>query len=702
MTTRVLYSWVHLSDLDTAGTDRAGALDSLESSIANPPLGCPPPQAVIVTGDIAGGGCPDEIARADVRLRAWADELGLGSDQIMTVPGDRDVDHGVVERDDGLRGDLEAARAGGADVDTLLDAQRLGVPDRFGGYLRLGEGHSSQPGAALSWRRRFGPDRARGLHLVGLNSALLARDEGEPRRLRLGARQLRSVVDAATNDTDDIVVVLCHHPPDWLSDAPESIRYAKARADVWLTGAYGQPGSRLERHDDGRELVYAAAGGEPRSWAYSFAAVLETRTEVVLRLWPRRWAEHRFIEDTERLPAHESFVSHVLRSRPAMASPRPVNAEVPASSLSVTAGLEPLRVHVLAHPASELASHLAVELQRRWQGAGDPLDLGIPVRIWREADAPSRHLHDAERSVVVALCDRPLLDDPTWVSALGELAERVGRGPERRLAAVDFDEGVRTIPGVADHQTIDASRSGPGASLPVWLGHVLTHHLVRTLRSTTAAPAPRLLVFISHAKRDGEGAARELLDRLQTRDIPRLDTFFDRDAIDEGFRFDDQIDSTLERQETLLLVVQTDAFASREWCRREVLGARIARRPVVVVHAVDRGERNGCAYFGMSPVLRWAPNRADFWSLLWRTLLDEALRFELVPRRLAATAATQGRAGALCVPYPPDLHALHDAPPSRGDRLVLYPEGWLMALRERTALETMLPHLKVRTPCEAL
>ncbi|MBK7585826.1 MAG: TIR domain-containing protein [Myxococcales bacterium] len=163
----------------------------------------------------------------------------------------------------------------------------------------------------------------------------------------------------------------------------------------------------------------------------------------------------------------------------------------------------------------------------------------------------------------------------------------------------------------------------------------LTHELCRQLLGkkrvadasatdiTEASPQP-VTLFLSHAKRDGEETARSLRDYIQTT-LP-LKTFFDTLDIAPGFSFKNEIDAGIER--SALLVIQTDAYSSREWCQHEIMWAKRRRRPVVVVHAISRGEKRSFPYAGNVPTRRWDPSRPDECERVVGDVLHEVLRFE--------------------------------------------------------------------------
>lgn len=104
----------------------------------------------------------------------------------------------------------------------------------------------------------------------------------------------------------------------------------------------------------------------------------------------------------------------------------------------------------------------------------------------------------------------------------------------------------------------------------------------------------RITVFISHTTRPGreeEGLAA-LID-LVRRSIAdtRLDSFFDAQDLQPGKDWDTALRS--QAGTAALLAVRSDLYSSREWCQREMLVAKHAGMPVVVLDALARREDRG-------------------------------------------------------------------------------------------------------------
>ncbi len=54
-----------------------------------------------------------------------------------------------------------------------------------------------------------------------------------------------------------------------------------------------------------------------------------------------------------------------------------------------------------------------------------------------------------------------------------------------------------------------------------------------------------------------------------------------------------------------LIVIQTDKYSTREWCRREVLIAKLNNCPIIVVNCLNDKEDRSFPYMGNVPTIRW-------------------------------------------------------------------------------------------------
>ncbi|MBI1381949.1 MAG: TIR domain-containing protein [Planctomycetaceae bacterium] len=380
--------------------------------------------------------------------------------------------------------------------------------------------------------------------------------------------------------------------------------------------------------------------------------------------------------------------------------------------------IAPLHVAVLFDPDSQLASGLARELFDEFMGAPTRPGARIPVSYHPSRDGTPLPVDFAAAEHVLAVL---LVDDV--------LATRAGG----RGQAVD-----RWADWLVSQLAADPERQGPHAVLPVALGarafDLDTTRLTETsfvrldrfvtrvgmsvgervaldaarkreLLFATSVAALRLLgnegadaedlrrapieVFVSHAKQDlSTGAVTEILAELAQGPV---EGWYDAAKLDPGAQFSRLILDGIRRCAIVLAVV-TDSFSAREWCRREVLEAKRARRPLFVVDDIRGGEVRMFPYLGNAPRVRWESGGAP--SVITKTVLA-ALRH----RHHIAVNRSRARTTDLVMGGAPELLTVQDIGAASG---VLYPDPPL-DVHEIRELEIRLgATVRVETPLERL
>lgn len=176
----------------------------------------------------------------------------------------------------------------------------------------------------------------------------------------------------------------------------------------------------------------------------------------------------------------------------------------------------------------------------------------------------------------------------------------------------------------------------------------------------------KLRVFVSHSKRDadklGTNRAKDLVQYLN--EETKLDSFFDVKDILEGKCFDKQIEKGVDN--ALLMVLYTNTYSDREWCRRELIAAKDHDVPTVVVMMMNGVAKRVFPYIGNIPCIEFAGDWREPINLLLRTALDEYYEKQLLESLCA------GRSEVMVNPFPPELYNLRSL--QDGITQVLYPE----------------------------
>ena len=185
------------------------------------------------------------------------------------------------------------------------------------------------------------------------------------------------------------------------------------------------------------------------------------------------------------------------------------------------------------------------------------------------------------------------------------------------------------------------------------------------IRFICGKDASALSVFISHSKRDkgnkGEISAKAVRDFLYS--DTKLKSFFDVHDILDGYKFGEQIKVNVKK--SVLLILFTDSYSSREWCRIEALTAKENNVPIVLVNMVEDRVDRAFPYLGNVPCVAYKGDWRPIINLLLRTTLDQYYEQQLLSS-LNKDDATE------CLPYPPEAYILSKI--GKATTKLLYPE----------------------------
>jgi len=374
-----------------------------------------------------------------------------------------------------------------------------------------------------------------------------------------------------------------------------------------------------------------------------------------------------------------------------------------------------LAVYVVWHPECQQASGYARTIFKTL--CANPAvpasrGLGLPVKF-RTAisgeETPARiPFGEAQHTAVFVFADDELVADPSWRSYADGLVDAAG-STDDLVVPIGITAMRNLPPKLATLQAIrlngasgapedPAAQDDPGAHRETLLLNDVMHDLCQLLDPRDAGVKVKVKVFLSHAKADGLRITRLIRDYL--RDVARLEEFFDTDDIPDGARF-----AELLREQAgslpALLAIQTDSYASREWCRLELLEAKRGRVPIVVLSALQNRESRSFPYIGNVPVVRWRGDESL--PVVVGALLGEVLRDRYFPRRAEGICQYHGLVPERQVfSYPPELVtllAVRDSIRTTGKAPVryLYPDPPL-GTEELQLLHDLEPGIEPVTP----
>ena len=225
--------------------------------------------------------------------------------------------------------------------------------------------------------------------------------------------------------------------------------------------------------------------------------------------------------------------------------------------------------------------------------------------------------------------------------------------------------------------------------------------LLESLFRLLTNPKQKIKLFISHAKQDFLSEAEQLRDYLNS--ATKLDTFFDANDILDGNDFAKHIKKGLKS--SLLVVLNSDVYTDREWCRNEVLIAKRNDVPTVVVNCVKKRVKRTFPYIGNCPMIQYNND----WSEIIQVLLKTALN-QVYQKRLLRTIKSKNVQICGFIPHNPELFSfinldkdksLHKDINLNKKLKILYPEPPL-GKNEYEVLSDFNNRISFVTPTEAM
>jgi len=266
-------------------------------------------------------------------------------------------------------------------------------------------------------------------------------------------------------------------------------------------------------------------------------------------------------------------------------------------------------------------------------------DLGVETKSFSNAPSglePSRLLDAACHTVFVPIIGNEGLKDDQFLNWVTDCWSQVQASDRRHsFILLALEEGVgerlRNVrQGLGDVQCLAPQQLGETAIRCGYFGLRVLQEARRVIAPQVADSSTEafLRIFISHAKLDGLPLAQALKHQIET--TVWLSSFYDaRDLTQES-----DWKAALREADcsSVLVILRTDAYEQRFWCRQEVLWAEQVAAPTVLVDA-----RPGLAYPGCDLGLERMPYVRIPDGNLVRVLyaaVREGLRYLLFQRRV--------------------------------------------------------------------
>ncbi|CAM3053959.1 TIR domain-containing protein [Paenibacillus sediminis] len=346
--------------------------------------------------------------------------------------------------------------------------------------------------------------------------------------------------------------------------------------------------------------------------------------------------------------------------------------------------INPLNVFVVWHPFFTEGEIYANSFFSYYNhDINDPLSRGIGIPVYyRTGENPHEiDLGDAEYNAIILLINDEMVISDHWVKYLNEIIENASQTNDKSIIfPVAISNNAFKLPSKLPDKNFIRLYDIEINKIDYLISST-THELCRLLYNidriadvvALKQSPPPLKLFISHAKEDGVDVAKKLSDHIQSQTA--LKTFFDANDIAIGYDFTQEIEENI--RDSVLLVVHSDKYSSREWCRREVLIAKRNNRPIIVVNLFDEGEDRSFPYMANLRTIRF--NRSITESVMFEKIilltLKETLRFKyhyMFVLYLTKKFTIEVEKDAI-LSHPPELLSLLQIT-EKGNKLAIYPD----------------------------
>ena len=294
------FRWLHLSDNHAAVSqhfEQARLFDYMVADLERRGARGWHPDVVFVSGDLAYSGKVEEYRIVLSNLTQLAESIGLPPSRFVMCPGNHDVDRRKAS--DGYTRPIlhQQLRSNPHGLSELLDApqEMAQIWTKLEAYAEFAEPYAApkltpeQP----FWAVECNITSCRAT-IVGLNTALLCFDaDDSPNNLVLGARQLQRAVDEQPKE--HLLIVLMHHPPQWLKDGSRLETILQDRPHLLFCGHVHKQGGLVSSPLHGHGLLRLVAGAghadpqSPAEHGYSWGYLATNG----LYYFPRTWVEQQ-------------------------------------------------------------------------------------------------------------------------------------------------------------------------------------------------------------------------------------------------------------------------------------------------------------------------------------------------------------------------------------------------------------------------
>lgn len=314
----------------------------------------------------------------------------------------------------------------------------------------------------------------------------------------------------------------------------------------------------------------------------------------------------------------------------------------------------PLSVYIIWHPDYLAGQHIAdLFYSTLCRDSSKPLIRSLGIPVYFRSTKLSGHNYpkeidfkESEYTAVVLLISDEFIIDGAYESYLDLIIDTCQSEPsKRRIYPVALSQNAYHISSkltpINFIRILNRDKTGSCKETEIVLfkqiKSAVLHELCRLLLNMKKATdeknlftvSPPVKLFISHSKHDDSK-----LDAIKFRDYinsqTQLKTFFDANDIAFGSNFGEVIRNAAKEKDSALIVFQSDSYADREWCRIEIIEAKLCGCPIVIVNAIQNGEQRVFPYLGNYPSIRYKDNFIEIIDLTLKQVLHNRYTSKLI------------------------------------------------------------------------
>jgi len=376
----------------------------------------------------------------------------------------------------------------------------------------------------------------------------------------------------------------------------------------------------------------------------------------------------------------------------------------------------PLSIYVIWHPEFEDGKQYAQNIYDTYSGENGNVthakyDIPVSYRsvVNEDDDLGSIPYSESDKNALVILVDQYMFNDPSWVDYINELLKN--KPANTRVFPIAFSEYAFDINPefLSAIQFIKTGQKGPcvGNSIED-NSKIIKYRLLESIAklifnvkdgydTEEHSDAP-IKLFISHAKADGANLAIEFRDYIYSK--TKLKAFFDANDIADGHHFEQEITKHIDH--SAFVIFNTDEYANREWCRKEVIIAKRYRCPIIAVMDLKKGEKRSFPYSGNFPTIIWDNNFEDIINLILAQVISDKYN-ELYLKSIVTMYELENKYSCIILPKAPELFNYIDIENFKKEKedvkpfIVLYPDPPI-GIEELSLLNDVDNEIKFITP----